>query len=194
MTEFCTTGLLWGSLLILIGLITLINVIFNVHIPIFRILIATFFIYLGLRMLTETSTTQRYYYSSCSSKQGICNEKNVMEYNVVFGKQVIDLTTQDIPNQNIVIAIDTSFGESLVLIDTTKPIRIEASASFGSIELPNNSHISFGHHTCQTSTYKEASEAMHIKVKVAFGKCVIIDKNKYQRPMDENKDNHEQKI
>lgn len=193
MTEFFTTGLIWGCMLILIGLITLINVIFNINIPVFRILLALFFIYLGLKTLTGTSRTDRYFYSSCSSAQGVCTEKNITQYNIMFNKQIIDLTNPDILTPNMLIEINTSFAESIVLIDTTQPMKIEASASFGSMELPNNTQLSFGSHMYQTPTYQSSTEPINMKARVVFGKCIIIDKKNYHGSMNENKDNHEQK-
>lgn len=180
MTGFFTSGLLFGCLLILIGLITLINIIFQVHIPIFRILFALLFIYCGIKILWGANSTRHYYYASCSSSQNTCSEKNVLHYNTLFSKQIIDLTNQDILHKNTFIEIDTAFGESIVLIDTTWPLKIDASVAFGSIELPNNMHVNFGKNSYQTSTYQNTTEPIHLRANVAFGKCVIIDKKDYR--------------
>lgn len=185
MTDIFTTGFVLGCLLILIGTITLINIIFHIHIPIFRIVIAALLVYFGIKMLVGTSRTERYYYSSSCTTQGICTEKNVIQYNVLFNKQVIDLTTTNTLAKNMLIEINTSFGESIVLLDTTKPIRIEGSAAFGSMELLDKTVISFGNHTYQTPTYESGAEPIHIKAKVAFGKCIIMDKKNYHGPMNE---------
>lgn len=194
MTGFFTSGLLFGCLLILIGLITLINIIFQVHIPIFRILFALLFMYCGIKILWGANVTRHYYYSSCSSTQNRCSEKNVLQYNTLFSKQIIDLTNQDILKTNTLIEVDTAFGESIVLIDTIWPLKIDTSVAFGSIELPNNMHANFGKDSYQTSTYENTTDAIHIRAKVAFGKCSIIDKKHYHRSMNEGKDNHEQKV
>ena len=44
-------GVFWGGLLIFIGLALIIRFVFNVDFPVFKVLIAGFFIYLGFTLL-----------------------------------------------------------------------------------------------------------------------------------------------
>ena len=44
-------GIFWGIILILIGLGIVIRVVFNIDFPVFKFLVAIFFIFLGLRMM-----------------------------------------------------------------------------------------------------------------------------------------------
>ena len=44
-------GVFWGALLIVIGLTLIIRFVFNVDFPVFRVILALFIIYIGLRIL-----------------------------------------------------------------------------------------------------------------------------------------------
>ena len=113
-------GVFWGALLIFIGLALIIRFVFNIDFPVFKVLFAMFFIYIGLRILfgsfglfkfetgpDDTLFAEREFYRPEHNK----------EYNVVFGKGNFDFTNIDLSEGNVNVKIGTVFGASEIRID-----------------------------------------------------------------------------
>ena len=109
---------LGGALLIFIGVALVIKVIFNIDFPVFKILIAGFFIFLGIWILfgsigkfqiksgpNDVLFSERHYHAPYDQP----------EYNVVFGKGVFDFTDVDIS-----LAQDSSIVDNYFIICTIK--------------------------------------------------------------------------
>ncbi|MEJ5265443.1 MAG: hypothetical protein WHT29_09025 [Bacteroidales bacterium] len=169
------TGVFWGILLIIIGLSLIIKVVFNVDFPIFKILIAFFFIYLGLKILFGHSF--RTYNSSNSEHTVIFGERVFLkpepgkEYNVIFGKAVFDwqhFRPDSLDNQRIDVKVNTVFGSSEMLLPRDMQVRIDASAAFGEARMPNGNTASFGN----TSYFVDSATAngqLNVRADVVFG-------------------------
>ena len=76
---FLFSGIFWGVILILLGLAMIIKVVFNVSLPIFRIVFAIIFVYIGFKILVG------------GFGGGIKTEKN----DVVFGETIIEAKGSD---------------------------------------------------------------------------------------------------
>ncbi|MGC8803613.1 MAG: hypothetical protein ACP5PS_07580 [Bacteroidales bacterium] len=171
------TGAFWGILLIIIGLSIIIKIVFNIDFPIFKILIAFFFIYLGLRILI--GNTFRPFHADKNEHTVIFGERVFlrpepgMEYNVVFGKALFDwqhYRPDSTNNQHIDVKINTVFGSSEMLLPPDMPVRIDASAAFGEARMPNGNTATFGN----TSYVADSAEAnangqLNIRADVVFG-------------------------
>lgn len=142
-------SIFWGIFLVLLGLSFIIKVVFNVDIPIIKFLIGFFFIYLGIKLFIGKD------FSIFSHR----NDENVVafgqktirdvndskEYNVVFGRGIIDLRSIDLSEQETVkIRINTVFGSSDVLLNDTIPFKIEATTAFAEAKLPDGNSTAFG--------------------------------------------------
>lgn len=142
-------SILLGVLLVLFGIGLILKVIFNIDIPLARITVALFLIYLGIRLFVGKDV-------GFISRHG--NENNVVfgqrtfnqitddtEYNVVFGKGIIDLRNfHPTDSQEIFIRINTVFGSSDILYSDSIPLKIRATAAFAGTKLPNGNTESFG--------------------------------------------------
>jgi len=170
-------AIFWGSILILIGIALVIKVIFNVDFPVFKILVALFFIYLGLRILfgsfgifrfetgpNDVLFTQRHY--SCPYEYP--------EYNVVFGSGVFDFRDVDLSEGSQDIKIGTVFGGSKIRIDRDTPVKINADAVFAGAELPDGNTAVFGSSSYSSDSYDRDSAHLNIKVDVVFGGVQVI--------------------
>jgi predicted membrane protein len=67
-----SVSLFWGLVLILIGLSLIIKIVFNIDFPIFKILFAFLFIYIGIKVLVGRNFSLR-------------RPKLILETNTVFG-------------------------------------------------------------------------------------------------------------
>lgn len=169
---FMFSGLFWGILLIVVGLIIIVKMIFKIDIPVGRILFSFFFIYLGISILIGGfghKSQKRIMFDE--QEIDVCDYKindDDNEYSVVFGKGNINLANIDI-NETTKIGINVTMGEAVVLIDSDMPIKIRASAAFGSVRLPDGNEVNFGHEIFTTPSYDREKDCIKIKVNVAFG-------------------------
>ena len=170
-------GLFWGALLLVLGISLIIKVVFNIDFPIFKIIIGAFFIFLGLKVLFgrvlipegkigphETIFTEREYDTP----------ENGKEYTVVFGKGVYDFTDVDLGNGDFNAKVSTVFGGSVIRIDDSMPVKIDADAVFAGAELPDGNTAVFGSTHYRSDSYSPDSASLNIKVDVVFGGVQII--------------------
>ncbi|MGM0446040.1 MAG: LiaF domain-containing protein [Bacillota bacterium] len=165
-------GTLLGIILILIGLSALLRS-FDINIPFGRIIIGILIIYVGIVILFGGSVI------NTDENIVMFGESNIRvgdfiedEYNVIFGRGVIDLRDVNLENLDNRIEINTIFGSSEVLLDSSKPIRIDASSVFGQVRLPNGNSVSFGDLKYNNIT-DETNKTIYLKSSVVFGESKI---------------------
>lgn len=169
---FFTFALFLAVVFILIGMAIIIKVVFDINIPVLRIALAFFLIYFGIKLLTGVSfkddNSKTVLFSD--EKMKLIRGKN--EFNAVFGKATIDLTS--LPDDTLRKAeINVIFSNADILIDNSKPLKIKASSVFGAVNFPDETIISFGERIYKTSTYRENEIYTEIKLNVVFGNASI---------------------
>lgn len=169
----------WGIFFIAFGLIMVIEHFFPIHIPIFKILIATLFVYIGLKILfgsfgsnieiSKVSSENQSLFSTTTFKFS----PSLKEYQVVFGKGTLDLTQADVSQTSIEIQFNTVFGDSEIIVNNKMPIRIESNTAFGSTRYPNKDITAFGKYIYTSDSYKEGQAHLQINSNVVFGSLHI---------------------
>jgi predicted membrane protein len=166
------TGVFWGALLILIGLALIIRYVFNVDFPVFKVLFALFFIYIGLRILFGSFGFLRFESRPDDvifSEREFYEPTNNKEYNVVFGQGNFDFTKVDLSRGNVNVKIGTVFGGTKLKIDRDMPVRIVADAVFAGAEMPDGNTAVFGTSTYESESFHPDSNHLKIKLDVVFG-------------------------
>jgi predicted membrane protein len=166
------SGLFWGIVLMLIGLGIVIRIVFNVDLPIFKLLVAFFFIWLGLRIMMGNhgilhfhATKNDVLFNENSFKD--INKEN-KEYNVVFGKAVYDFRELDV-KEKTTIHMNTIFGGAEIKLKKGSAYRIAAESVFGGIKLPNGNTSAFGNTHYQSENFNADSAHLFIKAEIVFG-------------------------
>lgn len=145
--DFLFSRLFWGGIIILFGLSIILNAVFKINIPLFKIIFALLIIYFGVNMLvgsfkgkkTSDSGTDVFSSSTIRADASSLNK----EYSVVFGSQVIDL--RDITDgADKTVELNTVFGSQKVYINENARVRVKASSVFGQVSMPDNNSVSFG--------------------------------------------------
>ena len=188
--DFLFSGLFWGIILILCGISVIVRIVFNIHIPIFRIVFALILIYFGIRVLVGGNWICAPRNWCCSSGNWNCSSGNSTvfgsstmsvkpgksEYKVVFGSAVIDATSE-VSGETERISIKTVFGQSILNITPSVPTIIHVSAAFGEARLPDGNSVSFGESTYKNAAAKEGKAPMReIDVRVVFGSFVVVER------------------
>ena len=173
--------LFWASLLIIFGISMLLGTLFGITIPVFRIFIGFFLVYLGIQMIAnwparKEQVKESIYFGKRSlivEAATIQGEKPV-RYTVMFGTADIDLSHIEAINQEhrpVKLEIKTLFGNTQLKINKDIPTKIISSTSFGQTEFPNDTNITFGSYTYRT--YEEGKPHLVIRTSTAFGKLEI---------------------
>jgi hypothetical protein len=165
-------GVFWGALLIFIGLALIIRFVFNVDFPVFKVLFAMFFIYIGLRILFGSFGLFKFETGPDDvlfGEREFYEPKNNKEYNVVFGKGNFDFTSIDLSEGNVNVKIGTVFAGTEVRINRDMPVKIVADAVFAGAELPDGNTAVFGSSSYQSESFNPDSNHLKIKLDCVFG-------------------------
>jgi len=171
--EFLFSGLFWGLLLILIGLIVVINIVFKIEIPVARIIFGLLFVYIGLHILFGGGKKKEAAVIFAGSEEWSTSVQD--KYDTIFGSRKVDLSSIDLAQGSVKIKVDTIFGNCELRIDPAMPVKIHASAVFGSVQLPNGKQVVFGDDVYVTPGYKENVNTLNIKLDTVFGNTKITE-------------------
>lgn len=176
---FIFTGIFWGIFFLILGITIILKTFFNIDIPFFRIFIALFFIWIGLKILIGGGPLFK------SSKNGVIfgearidagNIENLKdEYNIIFGRGIIDFTKIELKNTNNEIKINTIFANSRIKLNSEIPVVINTDSAFARIKFPDKTITSFGSYSYKTESFNEEKPHLKVKIDVVFGSVDIVD-------------------
>ena len=146
-----------GVLLVLFGISLIVKVVFNIDMPVVRVVIALFLIYLGVRLFIGKDFGLISHHDNENTivfgHRTIDKIEDDTEYNVVFGKGVFDLrNVYPADSQKIFIRLNTVFGSSDILYNDTIPLSIKSTSAFGGTKLPSGNTEAFGTYEFNTDT------------------------------------------
>ena len=126
---------------------------------------------MGLRVLTGGFGSER------NSRNAIFNDyqfkvKAAGEYNVIFGRGVVDLTGYPV-EADTRIKINVVFGSGLIKLAPTQPLRIKVNSAFAGAKMPDGNLISFGEYYYQTPAVQENQPYGKVEVNVVFGEIQL---------------------
>ncbi len=168
------SGLFWGLLLIIIGLSLILKVVFHIDFPVVKIMVAFFFIYLGIKILVGNFSAPMFRSGPHDVAFGEGSFKEIIqpakEYHVVFGKGNFDFRNINLPDSgHIETKISTVFGGTEILLDASTPVRIKADAAFSGTQLPNGNSAVFGTVNYESENFDEMKPYLLLKTEVVFG-------------------------
>lgn len=173
-----------GIIIIVIGLSVLLGAIFGINIPIFKVLLGLFFLYLGIKVIFGSFNWKFDAEKRSSDHEAIFsksefqypNNKNAKEYVTVFGSSQFDLSRAE-KLEGPPIEVVTVFGESRILVKKGAPLRIESNTVFAGAELPGKNISAFGKFQYATPGLKNEDPALELKVTTVFGHVIVEEKD-----------------
>jgi predicted membrane protein len=168
------SGIFWGLLLILIGIIIIIKVVFRVDIPVFRLLFALLFIYIGLRILFGgawfSGKDNNYVFTEAKINTVTPDDR---ELKIIFAQGDVDLTGYKAHPGDNNLEISVVFGSSKITLPEKLPVSIESDVVFGSAKLPGGRSAAFGSTQFKSPGYEDKTDRLHIKLNVVFGSADV---------------------
>ena len=131
--------LFWGLFLLLMGASIVLNIVLGINVPVFKLFLAGFLIYLGVRVLMPSSRTS-WSWSCCSSSKESCLFEQCSTdgdcYELRFGKSTVDLRSLNGLTEPKTIRVVAQFADATVILPANVPVHIKADVSFGAVHLP----------------------------------------------------------
>lgn len=174
--PFLFSGLFWGVMLVLFGASMILRAVFNLDIPIFRIVFALVIIYFGMKLLLGRQAFKSESNYSMFRSSDVEMSESGGEYNVIFGQSNIDLSNIDISESSQKVEVNIVFGSGHLLIDPQKPMKINISTVFADCKLPKRNINFFGDSNYKTPAYVEGENYLKLDIDVVFGNAVIMEK------------------
>ncbi|MDA3813241.1 MAG: LiaF-related protein [Candidatus Cloacimonetes bacterium] len=174
--PFLFSGLFWGVMLVLFGISMILRAVFNLDIPIFRIVFALVIIYFGVKLLVGRQAFKGDRNFSMFRSSNVTMSESGGEYNVIFGQSNIDLSNIDISESSQKVEVNIVFGSGNLLIDPQKPMKISVSTVFADCKLPKRNINFFGDSNFKTPGYVEGENYLKLDIDVVFGNAVIMEK------------------
>ena len=165
--------LIWGGLLIVLGISFIVKAFWGIDIPIFKPLIGLFFLYLGFTIIFAPSTIN-YSYQTKYEGEIINITKTIHEYNVVFSKQTVDIShIKPEADRLTTVKINTVMGSTIVITNPQVPTRFIVSTVLANAELPNNSVTPMGNATFQTHG-PDVQPVLEIHLTTVLGSVTVV--------------------
>lgn len=130
-----------GLLIIVFGLSMIINQIFKIDFPFFRLIFACLIIYIGFKILLGSFGVK---INSGDKNSTVFNNKNITiesiskkeSFNVIFGSSTVNLNTANFSENIAHIELNAIFGEMKVVLPENCNIEFKSNGVFGSINTP----------------------------------------------------------
>ncbi|MCX7883239.1 MAG: cell wall-active antibiotics response protein [Brevinematales bacterium] len=142
----------FGGLCILFGISLILKTFWNIDVPLFRIGISLFLIYVGLGLIFQPPWkwgAREKVFQKGSERSWIFSSAQVQldaeasTFNAIFSSVEADFTSLK-PEEKRVIQCNAVFGSLVVYVPQHVPVRFEGHAVFGNVEFPDKKSVSFG--------------------------------------------------
>jgi hypothetical protein len=171
-----------GLVVILFGLSILLEGVFHIDIPVFRIAVGLVLMYLGARMLLNVfSGGGRHGRSDDSAVfsdreyRPNPGEGGRLKYDIIFGRGVVDLTKVARDGADRRVEVNAVFGSATVKIDPSVPTEIEVNVAFGDARLPDHGTTALGSFRYRPPGQDKQEPKLHLKLNAVFGSCQVIE-------------------
>jgi len=169
-------GVFMGIIFLTVGIILLLNSIFNFNINIFKLTIGILIVLFGVFILFNGFGFQDS--RNIVFREGTIRVSEVKnEYNIIFASGTVDLSKVKIEDEVKKTEVNTIFAEGKVILNPDVPTLIKASSAFGELELPDRSSVVFGSKEYKIGEISANQGYLEIDASAVFGKLKIITIN-----------------
>lgn len=172
MSKNVHNPVLWGLVLIVIGVLFSLRSIWDIHFPVFRVLIALALIIIGIRLVMGRFGFRRGENSTIFSESRLSYNPSENSYGCIFGQLDLDLTTVD-PSVQKEIEVFCTFGQVRINVSKDSRLLIKSSTTFGETKLPDNREYNFGPGTYESPDLSSGQSCLQLNTKVIFGSLKV---------------------
>lgn len=177
----------WGILLLVVGLLIIIQHVFNINLPIIKILVGVFLIYLGLKMIfgsfgvkisgfgdarITTDTEVVFSESEFKINKTETGELNT-KFTTAFGNSKLDLINIDPKELKQPIQITNAFGRTTIKTNPEHAILAKISVGFGSVKIRGQKLGALGDIEYKSDNFAENPNVLRLEIENAFGDILV---------------------
>jgi len=167
------SGFFIGIVLLVIGVILLLNSIFNFNVHTFKLIVGIVIVILGIFIMFNGFGIQDT--TNIIFREGTIRVEEVgREYNIIFASGVIDLSKIDLEDKIKRVKINTIFSEGKVILNAEIPALIRASSAFGELSLGNSSIGAFGTKKYRIGDIDTDRGYLDIEANAVFGRLRMV--------------------
>lgn len=158
-----------GALLLGIGAWIAVEVVFAIRLPVQPIALSALLMVLGLAALFHGRA--RAARGPESGDAWLSDRRFTPEgrlsadaqYDIVFGRGVIDLTHLRAPEVDVTVTVDAVFGAAVVRVDPAIGYDVAGSSAFGEVRVPPRAAAA------------DPPPHLHLRINAVFGSCEVIE-------------------
>ncbi len=174
MSNFFFGGLFWGILLILFGLSIVLKTVFHIDLHLGRVFFAAVVILFGISILTGRNVFHNRVHRDGDSVTSVFSDGEFdrgpiqKEYNIIFGKDVIDLRDWNPEKDPINVSMNVIFGSAELLLPDNTQTTVKGTTIFGSSRYPDGETAAFGERTYRQAGTREG-HSLFVESNTIFG-------------------------
>lgn len=170
-----------GAILIVLGALLLVRHLFNLNIPVFRVLLGAIIILIGISIAFGgfRGKSSDIIFSS-HNIEAVAPER---EYNFIFSNGVVDFSKVPPPDKIQNVKVNTIFSDGTIVINPQTPVVIRTNAAFAGANMPDKNSIAFGNYNYKTKSISPGSNYLEIDASVVFGKLSVIERDPNSSPL-----------
>jgi hypothetical protein len=168
-----------GLIILLIGATLAVDLVFDVHLPLVRIVLAVLFMAWGARMVVHAMARRDRF--ALTGEAWLADREfkphgeigRDARFDVAFGRGMVDLTQLDPPVDDVTITVDTLFGAAVVKVDPAIAYDVHGSSVFGEVRMPDRSSTAMGNLDYRSPN--DARPRLHLRLNALFGACQVVE-------------------
>lgn len=161
---FMLCSSIWGIILIAFGASLLLQALFGVSIPLFKITLAGLLIYGGIRVLMPSKKWRK---TVCSWNNATFEEGH---YKANFTSTTINLENYSKVQGQKKVYITSSFADLKVVLPHGTPVEVKASTTCAAIHMPNDTN-----QVEYTNLYGASEPALTVLVDATFSNIYVVE-------------------
>ncbi|MCF8304565.1 MAG: cell wall-active antibiotics response protein [Bacteroidales bacterium] len=177
MRNVFSSGLFWGLLLIVLGLLFFADSYWYFDINVFKVFVGIALVILGIWIMNSFKGSG--YHKGESESSTIFSDADMQyvpgqqKYSVVFGSSTLDLSGIN-PQTDKMVELSCVFGEFHIKLNPETNFEIVSNAAFGSIRMPNHTKSpGVGSSSFNSPALDRSKAFTTIKIDVVFGEARI---------------------
>ncbi len=167
-------GIFWGLAFVAVGVWIMVRRYVPVNIPLIRIIVALFFVWLGVHILLRGPMFRdRNTIVFSDTRMDWSADSRSNDYNIIFGRGSVDLSGLSPAGGSVYKEVNVIFGTGTLRVNPAVPLQIDMTGVFGTVRSPDGYAVSFRDRVYTTPAFKPGADAVRIKATAVFGTLYI---------------------
>jgi len=161
-----------GAIVVLVGVMLLVNNVFDLNIPIFTILLSFGLIWIGILLIRGSVLSKEDSTRTVFGESILNYSPGQQNYGVTFGSVTLNLQ-EFRPEKPESLNLECTFGEMKVIVSREVELSISGNSSFGNLSGPDLQAANFGTYRYNSAGFNSNQPGISLNARVTFGEIKI---------------------